>query len=155
MTGPLGGIRVLDLTRNVAGPYAAKLLADFGADVFKLEPPTGDPSRGFGPFPGDEPHPERSGLFLHLNTNKRSAVVDPSTAEGAATMPGPPRARFGVIRLGNSGSRLCRGHPVYPPASPARGVVFMAFFTRRREAIVNHNGCRAKRRNGLFTSRRL
>ena len=74
------------LTRNVAGPFATKLLADFGADVLKLEPPGGDPARQFGPFPGDEPHPERSGLFLHLNTNKRSAVLDPSTPEGAATI---------------------------------------------------------------------
>ena len=86
MVGPLVGIRVLDLTRDVAGPFATKLLADYGADVFKLEPPGGDPARLFGPFPGDEPHPERSGLFLHLNTNKRSAVLDPSTAEGAETI---------------------------------------------------------------------
>ena len=86
MPGPLTGIRVLDLTRDVAGPYATKLLADFGADVFKLEPPEGDPARAFGPFPADEPHPERSGLFLHLNTNKRSAVLDPSSPEGAATI---------------------------------------------------------------------
>ena len=86
MAGPLDGIRVLDLTRNVAGPFASKLLADYGADVLKLEPPEGDPLRRYGPFPGDEPHPERSGLFLHLNTNKRSAVLDPTTAEGAATI---------------------------------------------------------------------
>jgi len=86
MSAPLEGIRVLDLTRNVAGPFASKLLADFGADVLKLEPPGGDPSREFGPFPGDEPHPERSGLFLHLNTNKRSAVVDPTSEMGAQTI---------------------------------------------------------------------
>ena len=86
MSGPLVGIRVLDLTRDVAGPFATKLLADYGADVLKLEPPDGDPSRRYGPFPDDQPHLERSGLFLHLNTNKRSAVVDPSTEEGAATI---------------------------------------------------------------------
>jgi crotonobetainyl-CoA:carnitine CoA-transferase CaiB-like acyl-CoA transferase len=86
MPGPLVDLRVLELTRNVAGPFAGKLLADFGAGVLKLEPPEGDPSRRFGPFPADQPHPERSGLFLHLNTNKRSAVVDPATAEGAATI---------------------------------------------------------------------
>ncbi len=84
MAGPLEGIRVLDLTRNVAGPFATKLLADYGADVLKVEPPDGDPSRHFGPFPDDVPHPERSGLFLHLNTNKRSITLDPSTADGAA-----------------------------------------------------------------------
>ena len=86
MAGPLEGIRVLDLTRNVAGPYATKLLADYGADVLKLEPPEGDPARRFGPFPGNVEDLEASGLFLHLNTNKRSATVDPSTAEGAATI---------------------------------------------------------------------
>lgn len=83
MSGSLEGVRVIDLTCNVAGPYASKLLADQGADVLKLEPPGGDPSRRFGPFPNDVPHPERSGLFLHLNRNKRSAVVDPATSTGA------------------------------------------------------------------------
>jgi crotonobetainyl-CoA:carnitine CoA-transferase CaiB-like acyl-CoA transferase len=86
MAGPLAGIRVLDLTRNVAGPYATKLFADFGADVIKVEPPEGDPSRRFGPFFGDDAHPERSGLFLHLNTNKRSVTLDVETDEGAAAV---------------------------------------------------------------------
>ena len=86
MAAPLEGIRVLDLTRNVAGPYATKLLADYGADVLKLEPPGGEPARRYGPFPGDTEDIEASGLFLHLNTNKRSATVDPATAEGAATI---------------------------------------------------------------------
>jgi crotonobetainyl-CoA:carnitine CoA-transferase CaiB-like acyl-CoA transferase len=86
VAGPLEGLRIIDLTRGVAGPYAAKLLADYGADVVKLEPPGGDPSRSYGPFLNDVPHPERSGLFLHLNTNKRSVVVDPSTETGAETI---------------------------------------------------------------------
>ena len=84
MAGPLAGVRVLDLSREVAGAYATKLLADYGADVLKIEPPEGDPLRRFGPFPGDEPHDERSGLFLHLNTNKRSRILDvtdPANAE--------------------------------------------------------------------------
>lgn len=84
MTGALAGVRVIELTRGVAGPYAAKLLADQGAEVIKLEPPGGDPSRAFGPFPHDEPHGERSGLFLHLNRHKCSVVVNPASAEGAA-----------------------------------------------------------------------
>lgn len=83
MSGALDGVRVIDLTRNVAGPYASLLLANQGADVMKLEPPDGDPSRTFGPFPNDEVHAERSGLFLHLNRYKRSVVVDPATNEGA------------------------------------------------------------------------
>ena len=86
MAGPLAGVRVLDLSREVAGAYATKLLADYGADVLKLEPPEGDPLRRFGPFPADEPHPERSGLFLHLNTNKRSRILDVTDPANAATV---------------------------------------------------------------------
>ena len=87
MAGSLDNVRVLELTRGVAGPYAAKLLADQGADVIKLEPPGGDDSRAFGPFPNDEPHRERSGLFLHLNRNKKSIVVDPASPDGAELIP--------------------------------------------------------------------
>lgn len=76
MAGPLQGVRILDLTVGIAGPYATKLLADYGADVIKVEPPGGDLSRRLGPFPGDEPHCEKSGTFLYFNTNKRSVVLD-------------------------------------------------------------------------------
>ncbi len=74
--GALAGLKVLDFTHYVAGPYCAKLLADYGADVIKVEAPRGDGARRIGPFPGDAPHPEQSGLFLHLNTNKRGVVID-------------------------------------------------------------------------------
>lgn len=83
MPQPLRDLLVIDLTEWVAGPNCTKLLADFGARVIKIEPPGGDPARKMGPFPGDRPDPECSGLFLHLNTNKESVVIDPSTAEGA------------------------------------------------------------------------
>jgi crotonobetainyl-CoA:carnitine CoA-transferase CaiB-like acyl-CoA transferase len=83
VSGSLAGVRVIELSRSVAGPYAALLLADQGAEIIKLEPPGGDPSRNFGPFPNNEPHAERSGLFLHLNRHKRSIVVDPVSPEGA------------------------------------------------------------------------
>ena len=78
MDGPLAGLQVLDLSCNVAGPYATKLLADYGARVIKVEPRGGDPSRRFGPFPGNAPDIEGSGLFLHLNTNKLSIVLGPA-----------------------------------------------------------------------------
>ncbi len=73
----LSGVRVLDLSRWVAGEYATKLFADFGADVVKVERPgEGSLTRAWGPFPDDVPDPERSALFLHLNTNKRSVALD-------------------------------------------------------------------------------
>ncbi len=73
----LSGVRVLDLSRWVAGEYATKLFGDFGADVVKVERPgEGSLTRQFGPFPDDEPDLERSALFLHLNTNKRSVALD-------------------------------------------------------------------------------
>jgi crotonobetainyl-CoA:carnitine CoA-transferase CaiB-like acyl-CoA transferase len=66
----LSGIRVLDLSRWVSGEFAAKLFADFGADVIKVEKPgEGSYTRHWGPFPGDKPDPEASALYLHLNTN--------------------------------------------------------------------------------------
>jgi crotonobetainyl-CoA:carnitine CoA-transferase CaiB-like acyl-CoA transferase len=74
MAGALAGVRVLELAEGVSGPYCGKLLAGLGADVLKLEPPAGDRTRGDGPFRGEERDPEGSGLFLHLNTNKRSTV---------------------------------------------------------------------------------
>ena len=79
----LSGLRVLDLTHHIAGPYCTKLLADFGAEVLKIErPPAGDPARLYGPFPGDEPDLETSALFLHLNTNKRGITVNLKSTEG-------------------------------------------------------------------------
>ncbi len=73
----LSDVRVLDLTWYIAGPYCTKLLADYGADVIKVErPPDGDPARKMGPFFRDDPHPEKSGLFLHLNTNKRGITLN-------------------------------------------------------------------------------
>jgi len=79
----LSDLRVLDLTWYIAGPYCTKLLADYGADVVKVERPgSGDPARNMGPFLGDAPHPEKSGLFAHLNTNKRSITLNLKDAAG-------------------------------------------------------------------------
>ncbi|OBH35180.1 acyl-CoA hydratase [Mycobacterium intracellulare] len=76
MNRPLAGLRVLELASEIAGPYCTKLLVDLGADVRKVEPPSGDPLRRWGPFPPEGPHPERSGLFEYLNAGKRGATVD-------------------------------------------------------------------------------
>ena len=72
----LAGTRVIDLSTHVAGPFCTRQLAALGAEVIKIEPPQGDPSRALGPFAGGAPHLEKSSLFLYLNTGKKSAVLD-------------------------------------------------------------------------------
>ena len=79
----LNGIRVIDASTGIAGPYAGKMLADYGADVIKLELPAApDYSRQAGAFPDGMPHPEKSALFLHLNAGKRGITLDISTPDG-------------------------------------------------------------------------
>ena len=83
MGGPLEGWRVLDFTQGIAGPYVTKLYSDYGAEVIKVERPgIGDVSRRIGPFPRDDPHPEKSGMFLTLNTGKRGVTLDLTTRTG-------------------------------------------------------------------------
>ncbi len=83
--GALDDITVLDLTHHIAGPYCTKLLATYGAEVIKIERPgSGDAARLAGPFPGDEPQAEKSGLFLHLNTNKQSVTLNLQHPKGQA-----------------------------------------------------------------------
>lgn len=77
-SGPLSGIRILDLTQVVMGPFATQILADQGADVIVIEPPGGDTNR----IMGEGPHDELSGTSLNLMRNKRSASVDLKTAAG-------------------------------------------------------------------------
>lgn len=82
--GALEGVRVLDLTHHIAGPYCTKLLADFGGDVTKVERPDGDPGRRMPPFFHDEPETEKSLLFLYLNTSKRSITLNLKSQGGQA-----------------------------------------------------------------------
>lgn len=84
--GPLHGIRVIECGHMVAAAYAGKLMADLGAEVIKVEEPGGDVARQRGPYPGDVPHPEKSGLFLYLNTNKRGVTLDLEASEGHALL---------------------------------------------------------------------
>src|SRR5664279_3251641 len=85
MSGPLSGLRVLDLTRVLAGPWASQMLADFGAEVIKIEKPgEGDDTRGWGPpfvknadgFDGD------SAYFQSTNRGKQSVCIDMAKPEG-------------------------------------------------------------------------
>ena len=84
--GLLGNVRVLDLGQGVSGPFCARLLADQGAEVIKIEPPGGDSARHTGPFAGNEPHAEKSIPFLYLNTNKRSVTLDLTSDKGRALL---------------------------------------------------------------------
>jgi len=84
LEGALSGLKVVEFSERVAGPFCTKVMADLGAEVIKIEKPgIGDVARSRGPFPNDEPHPERSGLFLYLNTNKLGVTLDPGKPEGA------------------------------------------------------------------------
>jgi crotonobetainyl-CoA:carnitine CoA-transferase CaiB-like acyl-CoA transferase len=74
--GALSNFRVIDLTQLLTGPFATKHLADYGADVIKIEPPEGEPGRRLAPFKGDDPDREKSGTFFVLNTNKRGITLN-------------------------------------------------------------------------------
>ena len=83
----LAGLRVLEVGAMVSAPYCGKLLADAGAEVIKLEPPSlGEAARRYGPWPGDIPHPERSGLFLYLNAGKQGITANLETTTGRSAL---------------------------------------------------------------------
>ncbi|MDD5038808.1 MAG: CoA transferase [Dehalococcoidales bacterium] len=81
--GALSDLKVVEYSQFISGPWCAKSLADFGAEVIKVEEPgTGDQARSMGPFPDDIPHPEKSGLFLYLNTSKLGVTLNLKTKAG-------------------------------------------------------------------------
>ncbi len=82
----LSDLRVVELGSGVSAAYAAKLFADLGAEVIKVEGTEGDETRRFGPFPGGRPDPEASGLFLYLNANKRGIALDPASSSGRTVL---------------------------------------------------------------------
>lgn len=131
MPGPLEGIRVLDLTQGIAGPYATKLCSDYGADVVKIEhPQRGDIARRLGPFPTDEPHSERSGMFLELNTGKQSVTLDLSTASGRGILLRLAAAADVIVESFRPGTleRLGLGPEVLHEANPRAALVRISNF---------------------------
>src|SRR6266849_3685291 len=104
--GPLQGIRVIDLTRVLAGPFATQSLGDLGAEILKIEPPGGgDETRRFPPFVAGESH-----YFLGINRNKKSLVIDLQQAAGADIL--VENYRPGVMdRLGLGYDRLAALNP--------------------------------------------
>jgi crotonobetainyl-CoA:carnitine CoA-transferase CaiB-like acyl-CoA transferase len=107
-SGPLTGFRVVDMTTVLAGPYATQIVADYGADVIKIEPPEGDVMR----LAAAKRHAQMGPMFMHANRNKRSAVLDVKN----------PAARDAVLRL-------CAGadafiHNVRPQAMARLGLAY-------------------------------
>jgi len=116
MAGPLAGVRVLDLTTIVLGPSASQMLGDMGADVIKVEPPAGDPTRQVGPGR----HGDMSAQFMNVNRNKRSLVLDlknPAAREALLKLAAGADVflhtmRPGAIRrLGLDYDALCAANP--------------------------------------------
>ncbi|MDX2171152.1 MAG: CoA transferase [Deltaproteobacteria bacterium] len=124
MTGALNGIRVVECGDGVSAAYAGKLLADLGADVVKVESPAGDTARRRGPYPGGTPDPERSGLYLYLNTNKRGAVLDLASAEGRASLDALARRADLVV------------HNLPPADTAARGLAADALLAANPRLVV-------------------
>jgi crotonobetainyl-CoA:carnitine CoA-transferase CaiB-like acyl-CoA transferase len=120
MSGPLAGIRVVDLTSVLMGPYATQILGDYGADIIKIEAPAGDVMRDVGPMR----NPRMGPIFLNTNRNKRSIVLDLKQ----------PAAREAVLRLARNAdvfvynvrpqamSRLGLGHADVAAANP--GIIY-------------------------------
>jgi CoA:oxalate CoA-transferase len=85
MEGALKGVRVIDLSHLLAGPMAAMILADLGAEVIHIEPPRGDVAREYGPFAGEVDR-NRSSYFISVNRNKKSLVLDLKQEKGKAIL---------------------------------------------------------------------
>lgn len=109
----LEGVKVLELGNMVSAAYTTKLMGDLGADVVKVEEPHGDTARLRGPFPGGVVDPEKSGLFLYLNTNKRAVTLDLS------------RQREELLRLVAWADILVHNYP--PNDMAARGIAYETF----------------------------
>src|SRR5467141_1238299 len=123
LPGNLDGTRVLDLTRE-PGFFAGKLLGDLGADVVKVEPPGGDPARRRPPFWGGIADPERSLLWLAMNTSKRGVTLDLER----------PRGRDLFLDLAARSDVVLETAP--PGWMDERGIGWRALAARNRHVIL-------------------
>jgi len=124
MTGPLSGVRIVDLSSMLMAPYATQILGDMGADVVKVEAPEGDAVRGIGPMR----HPGMGAIFLSLNRSKRSIVLD-------LKQPGGLKALLDLVRQADvlvynlrprSMARLGLGYDALAATNPA--LVYVGLF---------------------------
>jgi len=116
MSGPLAGVRVVDLTSAVSGPVATQILGDMGADVIKVEPPQGDPIRPLGP----SRHPRMGAYFLNINRNKKSVVLDlkqPAPCEALLKLVETADVFVHNMRLG-AAERLGVDYPAFAGRNP-------------------------------------
>src|ERR1700683_3976109 len=110
MSGPLAGVRVIDLTAVGLGPVATQILGDLGAEIIKVEPPEGDVMRGLGPAK----NPGMGAYFLNVNRNKKSIVLDLKR----------PAARAALLRLARPADVLV--HNMRPGAAKRLGIDYAA-----------------------------
>ena len=118
------GTNVLDLGQGISGPFCGKMFADLGARVVKVEPHSGDPVRRIGPFPGGEPDPEASGIYLALNANKLGVTLDLESATG----------RELLLELVQGADLLIESFP--PSYLPGIGLDFPAFQARNPRLVM-------------------
>jgi crotonobetainyl-CoA:carnitine CoA-transferase CaiB-like acyl-CoA transferase len=119
MSGPLAGVRVIDLTVAVLGPVATQILGDLGAEVIKIEAPEGDMMRSIGP----RRNPDMAAYFLNINRNKKSVVLDLKR----------PAAQAAVLRLAVTADVLV--HNMRPGAAQRCGIGYEAVATANRRII--------------------
>lgn len=118
--GPLAGVRVIDLTQALAGPYCTMLLADLGADVVKVEPPSGDMTRFPGPFTPEDTEQAYGGYFASINRGKRSIVLDLKDDDDRAAFVALARTADVVVENSRAGvmDRLGVGYEVLAAENP-------------------------------------
>jgi len=121
---PFSQIRIVEAGEGISAAFGAKMIADLGAEVVKIEPPDGDLTRRRGPFPGDIEAPEKSGLFIYLNANKRGVVADLTRPEG--------RELLGKL-LANADIFI---HNIAPSHRAAHGVVSADLLAKYPKLIV-------------------